>query len=313
MDMRTIGRSLLTASALTAVTSLAASAQPSYRENLDTLVTLDRQATVDLSLLSGRVIVVGGGGSQARIKAFTDRGGLEFDAAPGRIRLQVDPGRSACRNCRGGNATFELTVPAGTRVIVNSISAPVSVRGTKGEVDVNAMSGSIVVFDAARKVTAESVSGNVEVSQVTGDVRASSVSGRVEVDDVSGDIEGESVSGRLMMNNARSRFVRAASVSGRISYVGTFSPDGTYEFKSHSGSVYLTLPSDVGATVRVETFSGTVDSDFPVTLQPNTDGRSSNKKMEFKIGNGRSRIGAESFSGSIKLQRGGGRDTGTDR
>jgi DUF4097 and DUF4098 domain-containing protein YvlB len=299
--------------ALTAVTSLAAGAQPSYRESLDTVVTLDRQATVDLSLLSGRVTVVGGGGSQAHVKAYTDRGELEFDAEPGRIRLQVDPGRSGCHSCRGGDATFELTVPAGTRVIVNTISAPVSVRGTKGEVDVSAVSGSVVVFDAARRVKAESVSGSVAVSQVTGDVRASSVSGRVEVDDISGDLETESVSGRLTMNNARSKFVRAETVSGRVTYVGTFTPDGTYEFKSHSGSVYLTLPSDVGATVRIETFSGTVDSDFPVTLQPNTDGRSSNKKMEFKIGNGRSRIVAESFSGSIKLQRGDGRDTGTDR
>jgi hypothetical protein len=312
--MRTIARSLLSALALIAGTSLAAGAQPSYGENLDTLVTLDRQATIDVSLLSGRVTVIGGGGSQAHIKATSDRGELQFDAEPGRIRLQVDPGRGfGCHNCRGGDATFDLTVPAGTRVIVNSISAPVSVRGTKGEVDINAVSGSIVVFDAARKVKAESVSGNVEVTQVTGDVRASSVSGRVEVDDVSGDIETESVSGRLTMNNARSRFVRAETVSGRISYVGTFTPDGSYEFKSHSGSVYLTLPQDIGAQVRIETFSGTVDSDFPVTLQPNTDGRSSNKRMEFKIGNGRSRIVAESFSGSIKLQRGDGRDTGTDR
>jgi hypothetical protein len=31
--------------------------------------------------------------------------------------------------------------------------------------------------------------------------------------------------------------------------------------------------------------------------------------MEFKIGNGRSRIVAESFSGNIKLERGDGRDS----
>jgi DUF4097 and DUF4098 domain-containing protein YvlB len=313
VDIRKIAGALFSAFALSALTSGAASAQTRYGESLDTLVTLDRQATVDISLLSGRVTVIGGGGSQAHIKAFSENGDIQFDAEPGRIRLQVDPGHRDCYKCRGGDATFDLTVPAGTRVIVNSISAPVSVRGTKGEVDVNAVSGSVVVFDAARKVKAESVSGNVEVSQVTGDVRASSVSGRVQLDDINGDIETESVSGRLTMNNARSRFVRAETVSGRVSYAGTFTPDGTYEFKSHSGSVYLTLPSDIGAQVRIETFSGTVDSDFPVTLQPNTDGRSSNKRMEFRIGNGRSRIVAESFSGSIKLQRGDNRSTGTDR
>jgi DUF4097 and DUF4098 domain-containing protein YvlB len=98
-------------------------------------------------------------------------------------------------------------------------------------------------------------------------------------------------------------------VSGRITYSGTFAPDGTYEFKSHSGSVRLVLPQNVGAQLRVETFSGSVDSDFPVTLQPSDDGRGAGRKMEFKIGNGRSRIVAESFSGSIKLERGDGRDS----
>jgi DUF4097 and DUF4098 domain-containing protein YvlB len=257
-----------------------------------------------LSLFSGRVDVVGGSGSQAQVRATTDRGGIDFDAGPGRLRLSVDPSRGGT-----GNARFELTVPTGTRVIVNSLSGSISVRGVKGEVDANAVSGSIVVTDAARKVKAESVSGSVGVSQVAGDVRASSVSGRVQVEDVSGDLETESVSGRLSMFGIKSRFVRAGTVSGRVSYAGTFEPDGSYEFKSHSGGVLLSLPPDVGAQVRIETFSGTVDSDFPVTLQPNAAGRGSNRRMEFKIGNGRARIVAESFSGTIKLQRGDGRDT----
>lgn len=295
---------VLLSAVLTVAASATAGAQTSYYgESLDTVVTLDRQATVDLSLLSGRVTVTGGSGNQARVHAFTDRGDLQFDAEPGRLRLQVDPSRGG-----RGSATFDLTVPAGTRVIVNSISAPVSVRGAKGEVDINVVSASVIVDDAARKVKASSVSGNVDVSRVTGDVRASSVSGHVDVNDVTGDLETETVSGRITMNSAKSRFVRAGTVSGRISYSGTFAPDGSYEFKSHSGGVLLVLPSDIGAQLRIETFSGSVDSDFPVTLQPSDDGRGAGRKMEFRIGNGRSRIVAESFSGAIKLQRADGRD-----
>jgi hypothetical protein len=295
---------MLSTLALVAWVAAPARAQRTFSETLDTTVTLDRGATVDLSLMSGTIEVVGGAGSQAHVRATSDRGDIEFDAEPDRIRMSVDPSRGG-----RGDGRFELTVPAGTRVIVNSISASISIRGAKGEVDANAVSGNVSIVDATRKVKAESVSGNVDVAQVTGDVRASSVSGRVEVDDVSGDLETESVSGRISMTRAQSRFVRAGSVSGRISYAGTFQPDGTYEFKSHSGGVRLSLPADVGAQVRIETFSGTVDSDFPVTLQPNTEGRSSNRRIEFKIGNGRSRIVAESFSGNIKLERGDGRDS----
>lgn len=291
---------------LALVACVAATAQAQrFGETLDTTVVLGRQATVDISLMSGRVDVVGDGGSQARIRGTTNRGEIRFDAGPGRLRLSADPGS------RGGvgDARFELTVPTGTRVIVNSLSAPISIRGVKGEVDATSVSGSISVTDAARKVKVGSVSGNVVVSQVAGDVRAASVSGRVEVSDVAGDIETESVSGRISMSGVRSRFVRAGSVSGRITYAGTFDPGGTYEFKSHSGSVNLLLPADVGAQLRVETFSGSVDSDFPVTLQPTSGRGHSNRRIEFKIGDGRSRIVAESFSGSIKIQRGDGRES----
>jgi DUF4097 and DUF4098 domain-containing protein YvlB len=305
VQIKMILKAVLSGLALVVCVTATARAQRDFGETLDTTVVLDRQATVDLSLMSGRVEVVGGGGSQAHVRATTNRGEIQFDAGPGRLRLSVDPGR------RGGNgdARFELTVPAGTRVIVNSLSATISIRGVKGEVDVNSVSGSIAVTDAARKVNAESVSGNVEIAQVAGDVRASSVSGRVEVDDVTGDLATESVSGRISMTRARSKYVRSGSVSGRISYAGTFDPAGTYEFKTHSGSLRLSLPADVGAQVRIETFSGNVDSDFPVTLQPSTQGKGSTGKIEFKIGDGRARIVAESFSGSIKIERGTGLDS----
>jgi len=290
--------------ALVVCVAATAQAQRDYVETLDTTVALDRQATVDLSLMSGRVEVIGGSGSQAHVKATSSRGDIQFDAGPGRLRLSVDPGRHGT-----GDARFEVTVPAGTRVLVNSLSAPLSIRGVKGEVDANSVSGSIDINDATRKVKAESVSGNVEVSQVVGDVRASSVSGRVEVDDVTGDLETESVSGRVIMTRAHSKYVRAGTVSGRIAYAGTFEPAGSYEFKSHSGSIRLSLPKDVGAQVRIETFSGAVDSDFPVTLQPTKLNNGSNGRIEFKIGDGRSRIIAESFSGNIRIERGDGRDS----
>ena len=310
-----IGKVVLSSLALVACATATAQAQRDYVESLDTTVTLDRQATVDLSLLSGRIDVVGGGGSQARVRATSNGGDIRFDASGGRLRLSVDPGRRRCSDdprvrcsTRIGDARFEVTVPAGTRVLANSISGAITVRGAKGEVDVNSVSGSVTVADAARKVKAASVSGNVDVSQVVGDVRASSVSGRVEVTEVTGDIESESVSGRIAITGSRSKYVRAGSVSGRIAYAGTFDPSGTYEFKTHSGSLRLLLPADVGAQVRMETFSGQIDSDFPVTLQPTVQGRSSTRNIEFKIGDGRSRIVAETFSGQIRLERGDGRD-----
>jgi DUF4097 and DUF4098 domain-containing protein YvlB len=63
------------------------------------------------------------------------------------------------------------------------------------------------------------------------------------------------------------------------------------------------MPADAGATVSLQTFSGNVDSDFPVTLETGRSRMGHESRFQFKIGNGRSRIVLETFSGDIKIQR----------
>jgi DUF4097 and DUF4098 domain-containing protein YvlB len=134
------------------------------------------------------------------------------------------------------------------------------------------------------------------------------VSGRVDISNINGDIESESVSGHIWITGARSKLARAESVSGSVSYSGMVDPAGTYTFKSNAGRITLAVPPDIGATVSLETFSGSVDSDFPVTLGSGTNRMGHDSKFEFKIGNGRARIILETFSGNIKIQRGTGRE-----
>jgi len=310
-------KSVVAAVVICAPAIKAAGQDEPYRTRLDTAVSLNRLGTVDVSLHAGKVNITGGSGSQVRIRAVTAGDRIEFDATAGRVRLSAEPDghrsyqhRPRGRRSRGGGeqAEFNLTVPVGTRVVVETISASVSIAAVRGEVNVESVSGSIEIADAVRKVFAESVSGSLSISRVAGDVRAEAVSGSLSMNGVAGEINSETVSGRIGITNASSRSVLAESVSGRISYDGTFDPAGSYVFKSHSGSLTLSLPARAGATLRLETFSGHVNSDFPVTLQPDASFGPRDKRVEFKIGNGRSRIIAETFSGSIRIQRIGGRE-----
>ncbi|HVF40497.1 MAG TPA: DUF4097 family beta strand repeat-containing protein [Gemmatimonadaceae bacterium] len=294
----------LVAVAMLCVLAVPASAQVNdfrgdrYEERVDTTVTIDRPGTVSLSIFSGRVDVRAGQGSQVRVRGTAERG-MTFDATSASIRISSEPsGRS-----RGG-AELSLTVPVGTRVVIEGHSATAFVQGVKGEVDAETVSGSISVEDAVGRVKAETVSGAVQIARVLGDVVAEAVNGRVEISNVTGNIEGESVSGRITITGAKSKLVRAESVNGRLSYSGSIDPTGNYKFTSHSGTLTLALPADVGATVSLETFNGNVDSDFPVTLQSGATGRHHDNKFDFKIGNGRARIFAETFNGDIRIQRG---------
>ncbi len=270
------------------------------RAQIDTVVPLERNGTVDLTIISGRIRVTGWDRSDVKVSASIDRGYVKMDAGMSRVRLTVDGDRG-----RAGEAVFELSVPRGTRLVMSSTSGDLYSSRTFGEVNVESVSGDIEVSDVLRRLTVESVSGSQKIDNVTGDVRAEAVSGRIEMDNIIGDIEAESVSGRLMMLDVKSKFVKAGSVSGRVGFAGAIDPAGRYEFESHSGSIRLAVPDNTGALLRVETFSGHVESDFPVTLQPNRGGQN---RFEFQIGSGNARISAETFSGSINIIRGTSRD-----
>jgi hypothetical protein len=270
------------------------------RSRIDTILPLEREGTVDLSIISGRIRVVGWDRQDVKISATIDRGYIRMDAGMSRVRLSVEGDRG-----RAGEAIFELSVPRGARVLTNSVSGDIFVSGTRGEVNAEAVSGDVEVSDVVRRLSVQTVSGSQRISNVVGDLRAGAVSGRVEVSNVEGDIEAESVSGRITLLDVKSKFVKAGSVSGRVAFAGPIDPAGRYEFESHSGSIRLAVPENTGAMLRVETFSGHVESDFPVTLQPNRGGQN---RFEFQIGNGRARISAESFSGSINIIRGTSRD-----
>jgi len=286
--------------ALVMLFASAASAQNFDRpQRIDTTLTLERNGSVSVSIYSGHVNVVGTSGSQVRIRGTAESDELEIRDRAGSISVSLEPDRG-----HGGRVELEISVPIGTNVNLESFSAPLTVRGVKGEVTLEALSGNLQVSDAVGPVSAEAVSGDVDIGKVDGNVRAESVSGSIAIADVSGEIATETVSGRINMLRAKSKSARAETVSGSVGYSGTIDPMGNYVFKTHSGRLTLGIPPNASAALSLETFSGTVDSDFPVTMETTRGQVGHESKFQFKIGDGRARVILETFSGNITIQRG---------
>jgi DUF4097 and DUF4098 domain-containing protein YvlB len=299
------------AAALAVASALPASAQnrdkdrdrdrdEEYTSRIDTVLQLSRNGTVEIELQSGEIIVTGSSGNQVRVRGASERGQIRVDASPSHIEIGMRPPHG-----RRYEAHVEVSVPEGTRLTISGHSSDVSIRGVRGEVDVATMNGDVVIEDASTRVEFESVSGDIRLARIQGDLRGEAVSGDVELIDATGEVDLETVSGDLTLRNVRSRSVRVETMSGEVQFEGPTQSGGRYDFSSHSGDLRLVLPQALGAMIAVETFSGSIDSDFPITLEP---GQRHGKQFEFRVGDGSARIDASSFSGGIYIQRGVARD-----
>ena len=133
------------------------------------------------------------------------------------------------------------------------------------------------------------------------------MSGDVKLSDVRGNVDVGTVSGEIELRGVTAKLVRAKTTSGDVTYDGIIDPAGRYEFVAHSGDIRLHVQRDASAQLTVSTWSGGIDSDFPITLKPGEHGigKSTSKRFTFEIGGGAARITAETFSGDITISSNG--------
>jgi DUF4097 and DUF4098 domain-containing protein YvlB len=130
-------------------------------------------------------------------------------------------------------------------------------------------------------------------------VRANSVSGNVDVVGAEGDVRAGSVSGDVRMVGLRATSVRASSVSGNVDVrVDALTGQGDLKFSSVSGNVTAELPQNMDADVRMRSVSGSLDSDFALTL----NGRMSRHSLEARIGKGGRELEVTTVSGNVRLR-----------
>jgi DUF4097 and DUF4098 domain-containing protein YvlB len=267
---------------------------------LDTTVTVGRNATVDLSLISGEIKVTSWDKPQVQIRAIAEQGDLRFEASSQRVSLDVDQDEG------DGDTHFEVIVPRDARVLAAGISGDVSVRGVS-EVEATSISGDVKVDGIARRAALQTVSGEIVAGDLGGPVKANAVSGDITLTGVAGELSVQTVSGEMKLRDVKSSYVRTQTVSGDLEFEGTIDPKGNYEFHSHSGSFAVAIPRGTGATVSFRGFSGDLNSSCAMTLQPGGETNQGRyKSMTFTIGNGGARISFETFSGDVTLRGCGG-------
>ena len=303
---RSAGAAFVAAFALIASTASSAAAQRDRdarrpraieRQAIDTSFRMERGGLVDLELTSGNITVTGASGNQVTIRASAEDGYVVLRASPTLTTVRAEHDHGHAKNVR-----YEVSVPAGVRVVMEAMSGNLIARGIDGDVDATTLSGNVELRDITGITKVEVLSGAITASGLRRGIQVEATSGPVTVSNADGEIIVENTSGPITLTDVRSRLVRVETVSGNLRFDGPLDPTGRYEFETHSGTIRLALPTDASAQLTLSTFSGSIDTEFPITFGPR--GNESEKRLEFKLGNGGARITAETFSGSIFLTRG---------
>jgi DUF4097 and DUF4098 domain-containing protein YvlB len=224
----------------------------------------------------------------------------------------VYPGDEMRRNNRRNvnvSVAYTVSTPAGTRLTIGSISGSINASGIKGDVSANSISGSVHIANAGRIASAKSISGDVEIldTQTDGTMEVSSVSGTVTVRKVAArSIDVGSISGSVVVQDARCDRVQAHTISGNVEFGGTLAKGGRYELNSHSGDVRVALAGNTGFEVEATSFSGSIRSDFPVTIGGDRSGQQFSPRrraLRGVYGDGSAVLSLTSFSGSVVITK----------
>ena len=189
----------------------------------------------------------------------------------------------------------------GGRVNASAASGGVNIRNVGGDVTAHSVSDNVSVQDARGRVNANAISGNVTVRQANEGARASSISGNILFIQTKGRLEAETVSGGITLQDVDAHDLRLKSLSSSVRYQGKLYDDGHYELQSHSGDVVLTIPAESEFNLSAQTFSGSLQTDFPLQLSGGTIG--GRGPVRGTAGKGGAQVTAITFSGNIQIKK----------
>jgi hypothetical protein len=209
------------------------------------------------------------------------------------IRLKVKSGRWVPASVR-----YRIVAPRWMKLELSGVNTDIDVQDSRAEVRAETVQGDISCRSSTGFVSLSSVQGAILAQDVRGRVEATSVNEVVRLTRVIGVIVAESVNGGIEIEGAVSDSVEASTINGPVTYQGTVNDVGTYRFATHNGCIDVVMPEKSNATVSLSTFSGGIDTSFPVTLK-----KIRSKRFQTTLGTGLAKFELESFQGTIFLRR----------
>lgn len=215
---------------------------------------------------------------------------------------------------RNVSISYDLVVPADTRLNSDTGSGDQSIEGLRGPVKADAGSGSIKISNIGGEVRADTGSGDIELDSITGSVYADTGSGEIWARGIGGGFEADTGSGGVKLEqvapgdvkvNTGSGSVELRGVrgsldvdtgSGEISVAGE--PAGHWKLAAGSGSITVRLPAQATFDLYAHTSSGRISTEHPISVQ----GSIGRRELRGKVRGGGFLLDLHTGSGNIYIE-----------
>ena len=263
-------------------------------------VPAEARGAVDISNVSGTVVVTGWDRPQVSVRAELGEGVERVDVSSehGRTTVKVVlPHHSG----HGGDADLHVQVPKDSELTVSAVSAEVRTTGVTGVQRLNAVSGDITAELGGSDLELKTVSGNVKLKGHGQPARlhVSSVSGDVHLEHGAGDLEAATVSGTLVVSLDSVRSVRVRTTSGDVHFEGKLASGADFDATSVSGDLNVRASAEAGYAYEVSTFSGDISNCFDAT--PSGHGHMPGHTLQGTRGDGAGHMRLKTMSGDVQL------------
>ena len=269
--------------------------------------TLKVTGTVDLDVTtgSGNISVRQGGAGavhivghikahahdgESRVRALEANPPIEQNGD--RVRIGHSSDSELLRNV---SISYEVEVPAETRLHAQTGSGNETITGIMGPLNLNTGSGNITA-SAGSDVRANTGSGDISLESIRGIAYANTGSGNVRVEQSSlTDVKINTGSGNVIAGGVRGP-LKVMTGSGDIRVEGT--QTGEWKLEAGSGTINIRLPADAAFDFYAHTGSGHIDSQHPITMTGSLD----RNELRGQVRGGGPLLQARTGSGNINIQ-----------
>ncbi len=209
--------------------------------------------------------------------------------------------------------SFEVQVPADTRLDAGTGSGDVLVEGIQGPANAATGSGNVRFSDIEGAAEATTGSGDVILDALDAGVRATTGSGNISAKNLRGALTLTTGSGDVIVEQSALGDVRVQTGSGNVQVSGVKGrltaetgsgdlaiegrPEEAWKLSAGSGNLHLKV-SGSGYELDAETSSGEIRVDAPITMQ----GALNRRRVRGTVGGGGVLISAETGSGDIVVE-----------